>query len=383
MGRKQSKRNAKQAAARRAAKVNGPDLSWVSSIEKECGQNIRSNLSSKSNRYQHTARREAENFVQWAKEEQVKEGWSAYDIKHADRVELAQRYIDHLYKEGGTVRDRVANGPTKTQIRLDEHGRASYRSLSNSSVEQYSKAVAAALGVDWKRLDVKRVDLMEKSRSTGHVGRAAAARAADQSGAARFAEMVGCRRGVMEKLTGSDWVQDSHGAWGVQLMRDKHGKNNFHPIAPEHIAEVSSYFAGKGANERIFPDGVDSHIDIHGIRAEHCRVEYKRYSEACKDLAYRAELRAHLISRFRDPVFGNISYRTALAKGETEKAEKIFARFEKSLRDGTIKIRDENAAMALKNGRPLEYNRLALTAASVFAVDHWQNHNTIKYYMVS
>lgn len=393
---KQARRDAKRAARARAARAEKAaqekkssstqpaiDRSWKVELGRELRENIRNNIEPRYKGYKHMARREAEKFIQWASELQEREGLSADYFRNASRVELAQLYIDHLVRDGATVRDRVPHNRTKTTIHLDEQGHASYRPLKKSSIEQYSKGVGVAFGVDSKELRKPKPTILEKTRSTGIVDSAKkAAERPRNASAVRFAELIGCRRGVMERLTGADWCQNEAGVWGVRLMKDKHKKNNFHPVPPEHIEEVASFFAGKGENEKIFGK-LDRELDIHGIRAAHCRAEYARYAELCKDPAYRKELRQRLLARFKDPVFGCKTYLSSLGGGNFKKADARLKKFERSLKGDYHNLRDTNYAAAYLNGRPTSYYRLALTAASVFACDHWCNDNTIKHYMIS
>ena len=380
-----AKRNAKRAARRRAEKAQDKGVQAVQAVQQrpqlqklraEMRDNIRRTQSKNSNKYQHMCRREAENFAYWASEN----GYKADDLATIEqKTAAAQAYVKHMSSHGVPVRDKAG------AIKTDSAGNAVYRACAATSVEQYSKGVAVALGVKWTDLGSPRPSITSKTRSTGINARANAARqSAQNTSAVRFCELVGSRRGVTERLTGKDWFQSSTGQWGVSLMRDKHGKNNFHVIAPEHVEEVASYFAGKGPNDLIFGK-IDSHVDTHGIRAEHARSELARYTELCKSPSYRAELRAHLIARFTDPVYGNATYLAKMAKGDKVGAQRVLKSFCWNALDNRTpySLRGANRVAAITNNRPLDYDRLALTAVSVFCVDHWRNSTTIEYYIVS
>lgn len=52
------------------------------------------------------------------------------------------------------------------------------------------------------------------------------------------------------------------------------------------------------------------------------------------------------------------------------------------MRDGMYVLNGTNRQVALERGVPTEYDRLALMCVSVFALSHWRNGVTVKYYML-
>lgn len=186
---------------------------------------------------------------------------------------------------------------------------------------------------------------------------------------------------------------DESGYYCVRFIRDKGGKTQLQRIAPADFDEIRSYFSGKKAEERIFPEKIDRNLDLHAIRAEHARAKYERYAEICSTPAGREQMRKELWARFRDPVVGNAAWLTAkevMTNAQTEQARrkalqqiaKKERQFERELKDGLYILRGKNRETTILHSRPTEYDRLALCCVSVFALSHWRNEVTVKHYLI-
>ena len=80
-----------------------------------------------------------------------------------------------------------------------------------------------------------------------------------------FQRMVGGRRAALQRLTGSDFIQDESGQWCVRFTRDKGGKSQLQRIAPEDVKMVKAYFDVVAAGEKLFPEKIDRNLDLHGL----------------------------------------------------------------------------------------------------------------------
>lgn len=196
-----------------------------------------------------------------------------------------------------------------------------------------------------------------------------------------FQRMVGGRRAALQRLRGSDLVQDESGEWCVRFLSDKGGKNQLQRIAPDDLPKVRAYFEAKGASELLFPS-IDKNLDLHGLRAEHARTEYQRYVSICGTAAGRAKMREQLWARFRDPQYGCKAWLTAQAKGNRAGMRRAERAFAAEMADGVYHLQRANREVAELRGRPTRYDRLALCCVSVFALSHWRNEVTIKHYML-
>lgn len=71
-------------------------------------------------------------------------------------------------------------------------------------------------------------------------------------------------------------------------------------------------------------------------------------------------------------------YATAHPKETPEK----IAQYRRALsRESKISIREGNRERAIALGRPMEYDRVAVRIASVYALSHWEDETTIRNYL--
>ena len=185
---------------------------------------------------------------------------------------------------------------------------------------------------------------------------------------------LGVRRAELARLKPEDLQSD---IWGLYVVveRGKGGKYQEQRILPADEKRVQEIFSrGLPGRPILAPSDIGPKIDYHAMRAEHAREAYRYYLELCRDPARREFLRARLNGAlmvqhpFRD---------------ERDRA-RVQAEFEADMDrgGGVYKLRGELRSLAIERGRPVEYDRVALMAVSVFHLSHWRNEVTISHYMV-
>ena len=183
---------------------------------------------------------------------------------------------------------------------------------------------------------------------------------------------VGIRRAELGRLKGSDLRTDDKGRLWVHVRRGKGGKEQMQYILPQHADTVRGIFAEVGADERVFSaEELKNKIDLHSLRRDRAQEAYTYFRDRiAADPQYAEELRDDLRAAFNAAHIG-AKYDAARRKFERELTnEKPYI------------MRGECKERATAIGRPLEYDRLALTATSVLCLAHWRNDVTAKHYMV-
>lgn len=178
---------------------------------------------------------------------------------------------------------------------------------------------------------------------------------------------VGIRRAELKHLTGKDW----DGTY-VTVERGKNGKRQRQYVLPEDRQIVNQIFANVKPDQRVFSDAeMTNKIDLHGMRAEHARKCYQYYLEHTKGRRARGRLRADLLTAWDE---GH--------PGEPKDSQRRKA-FAATLYDNSpYCLRGSNRAKAIKNGLPVEYNRLCLMAVSVRHLAHWRLGVTVTNYLI-
>lgn len=253
---------------------------------------------------------------------------------------------------------------------------------SASTIHTYVAGACCGLGIKMDGI-VRGGTAADKRKSIGRSERAERARESTRNAdIVKFQELVGGRRSALQRLTGADLVLDESGEVCVRFIGDKGGKTQYQRLDPDKIDEIIPFFAGKDADEPIFPAKIDKNLDLHGIRAEHARAEYERYAQICSTPEGREEMRRQLWRRYTDPHIGNKAYLAAKETGNKDAMRAARMRFWEELRPGQYHLRGANKEIAELRGRPTRYDRLALCCVSVFALSHWRNEVTVKHYML-
>lgn len=184
----------------------------------------------------------------------------------------------------------------------------------------------------------------------------------------RFQRAVGIRRAELSKLTRADLTMDESGCLCVRVRKGKGGKMQLQRILPEDEEVVIEIFQTT-EGERLFSDKeMDNKIDLHSIRREHAQAAYRYYLKCLKEAPELKEVyKVELMKRF-DKYHKSGNSRNAFITDIMN--EKPYL------------LRGENRKKAKDQGKPTEYNRLALMMVSVFHLSHWRLDVTITNYMV-
>lgn len=207
-----------------------------------------------------------------------------------------------------------------------------------------------------------------------------------------FQKMVGIRRSELGKLTANSFARDESGYPCVVVNRGKGGKTQMQRILPSDIPKMKEFIKSvlnvvlSSDLERdkihLFTKGeLNNKIDLHGIRAEHAREAYQYYLERCQTSEGKEKLQQELVDRW------NACHGKADKIERTERGYFAVSVTGKRFVDefshaGKYQLRSENRERALKQGRPIAYDRTALLAVSVFHLSHWRNDVTVKHYML-
>ena len=188
-----------------------------------------------------------------------------------------------------------------------------------------------------------------------------------------FAAAVGLRRHEYLALRKNNIKYDESGYLCVEVMRGKGGKYQLQRILPEHEALVRIYF--NGSNEFVFSkEEMSNKLDLHHLRAQAAQEAYHWYTKRLKaDPNYRRCLELEIEKRWE-------RYRGTAPKGHECSPS---WRWDSSRVRGVYQIRGKNRELAIQNGFPATYDRLAVMAVSVFHLSHWRCDVTINHYLLA
>lgn len=292
----------------------------------------------------------------------------------------AVKSIDSWRKDAGLSNKHIRENPRDAVVRWAAHLKSS--GISQSTIHTMVAGACCGLGIPSNGI-IKHGTAIDKTKSLGHSERAQAALKKESNREiVRFQMMVGGRRAALGRLTGKDFGYDCAGNACVIFRRDKGGKDQYQVIMEKHIDAVKAYF------DRCKPDGrlfgkIDHDLDLHGLRAAHSRQMYQYYhSGLCATPEGREQLRQQLWARYTDPVIGCKAWLLAKEQGDKSRMRKLEYRFRKQMEDGTYYLRGANRQAAIKRGRPVAYDRLALLAVSVFSLSHWRLDVVSKFYII-
>lgn len=180
---------------------------------------------------------------------------------------------------------------------------------------------------------------------------------------ADFQARVGIRRAELARLCLDDFVRDESGYWCVRVKRGKGGKPQLQRILPEDIDFVQKYF-NTDSHERLFKKSdFSDKMDYHHLRALQAQKAYKYYYDllhtgnAKEDAKTAYALVGELIKRWN-----------TYNKNNGGKPRNFPFKNTK----GVYKLRGGNRKKAMADGLPVEYDRLAVFAVSVFHLSHWR-----------
>lgn len=160
---------------------------------------------------------------------------------------------------------------------LQERAKAGYSSYT-------LKMERAALGKLYGAPGASLGDLPQRSRSSISRSRGAAVRDSHFSRSnnallVAVGECAGLRRAEMRALRGSQLVRCG-GGYGIRVDRaSKGGKKRVAPLVgpPAQVAQVVQACRSAGSG-KVFPQGIHSGADVHGLRAEYCKRVYNLHA---------------------------------------------------------------------------------------------------------
>lgn len=239
---------------------------------------------------------------------------------------------------------------------------------SPATISLYVKGACHAFGVNFKtlntRLPKRSADAIIKGRdrSANPQGR----REEQDPKYERFillSNVTGARRSELARIRGRNLVTDESGHLCIEIEKGKGGKHQLQRVMPWEQSAVKELFNGIRPKDFVLTRAETSNkIDVHYIRAKR--------SQICYDY-YLAQIEAGGADRIRSELLAR--WAADHVKGDTTKDRAALGRFRKELRNGSpYKLRGANRRTAEANGRPTEYNRLAMMAVSVFCLSHWR-----------
>lgn len=185
---------------------------------------------------------------------------------------------------------------------------------------------------------------------------------------------IGIRKSELMKLRGSALTTDVNGELCVKVISGKGGKDQMQVILPKDRSFITQLFKDLGPDDRVFTKDEKNgtaHVSLHSLRAEHAREAYGYYEQIARTPQGREELKEKLINTFQ-------------AYHGKRNIDKSLRNFQEDMvtNRGKYVLRGENRERAVAEGRPLEYDRVALLCVSVWHLSHWRCDVTVKNYML-
>lgn len=188
-----------------------------------------------------------------------------------------------------------------------------------------------------------------------------------------FAQVVGIRRAEYLHLTPDDLVLDDFGHPCVLVRKGKGGKRQLQRILPDELPAIKAVFDATADEEHLFSrDEMKNKIDLHHLRALRAQKMYRYYLDRIEtETGYRAQL----ISEIR-----HIWEQDDEARKSNGYRAKRWSDMKVT---GNYVLRGNNRELAQKHGLPLQYDRLALLAVSIFHLSHWRHDVTVANYLLA
>ena len=188
-----------------------------------------------------------------------------------------------------------------------------------------------------------------------------------------FARIVGIRRAEYLHLAPDDLVTDDFGNWCIRVKKGKGGKRQLQRILSEELPAIKAVFDAPADEEHLFSrDELKNKIDLHHLRALRAQQMYRYYLDKIEnEHGYRAQL----INEIR-----HIWEQDDEARKSNGYRAKRWSDMKVT---GNYILRGNNRKLAKKHGLPLQYDRLALLAVSVFHLSHWRHDVTVANYLLA
>lgn len=185
-----------------------------------------------------------------------------------------------------------------------------------------------------------------------------------------FQKRVGLRRAELKGLRKEDGLIDESGHFTVFVRNGKGRKRQNQRLnSKEDVEFIKRYFDAVGTGEKIFEDKYfKNDLNFHKLRADSAKEYYTiQLDSILNEPGYAEKLEAEIKRRWQ---LYNINPKTGKPK-----------KFPQSQIQGWYVLRGDNRAKAIREGRPLRYNRLAVMATSIFKLSHWRCNVTVQNYL--
>lgn len=341
-------------------------------------------------------------------------GLSDKDMDNDTRRTYARginNYVEFCQSRGvNKIKDTFGGSGPLTFIQDWERSLES-RGLSASTIHTYLAPVCKAYRINMQDVAKPRRKAADvvKGRTVGSRGHTER-NSVRYEASVRLAEATGLRRAELLRLTPESFVHDESGALCVRV-KGKGGKIQDQRILPQHLDNVLAILktVNDNSGHLLTPAQMSGHVDYHAIRRECAREAYEYYKNIASTPEGRERLREELIARWNahhsenpkpdrkgNPRCDETIHSAGLYNSIGTKiwydsggffpngftaASKAAQRFLDAL-DGNYIIRAENRDRAASEGRQTVYDKLALTAVSVFHLAHWRNDVTVRHYML-
>ena len=246
---------------------------------------------------------------------------------------------------------------------------------SPSTIHTYLAGICRICGVPLADIQKPIRVVAENTRSRGmkavderkDAGREASPRLYD------FAVIVGIRRNEYLHLTPDDLVFDDFGHPCVLVRKGKDGKRKLQRILPDELPAIKAVFDNPADAGHLFPKAeINNKIDLHHLRALRAQKMYRYYLDKIEnEHGYRAQL----INEIR-----HVWEQDDLARMDNGYRAKRWSDMKVT---GQYILRGNNRKLAEKHGLPVEYDRLALLAVSIFHLSHWRHDVTVANYLLA
>ena len=317
-----------------------------------------------------------------------KVGSLAYQIKHLEMKRKRKtdtpmlKKTENQYKKHALIFAEYCKSTyrCKTLEECKEHIRdySNYLAASGktpSTTHTYLAGICRVLDVPIENINKPIRVVADNTRSRGikavderkDAGRDASPRLYD------FAQIVGIRRAEYLHLAPDDLVVDNFENWCVRVKKGKGGKQQLQRILPEELESVKAVFDHPADERHLFSKAeLSNKIDLHHLRALRAQQMYNYYLERIRtETDYREQLIAEIKHTWEQDDLNHID------NGYRPK------RWKDCKVNGNYVLRGHNRELALKNGLPVSYDRLALLAVSIYHLAHWRHDVTVANYLLA
>ena len=246
---------------------------------------------------------------------------------------------------------------------------------SPSTIHTYLAGICRICGVPLADIQKPIRVVAENTRSRGTKavdGRADSSREASPR-LYDFACIAGIRRAEYLHLTPQDLVEDDFGNPCILVRKGKGGKRQMQRILPDELAAVKAVFDNPADANHLFSKAeMNNIIDLHHLRDLRAQQMYKYYLN-----------RIQTENGYREQLMSEIRH-TWEKDDEARKENGYRAKHWSDMKvTGNYILRGNNRKLAQKHGLPLQYDRLALLAVSIFHLSHWRHDVTVANYLLA